>query len=462
MVDRKSLVTLNRTASWILTLISAVMLATGYIITRLPVDRGIYSNIHTNLCYLFTVVFIVHFYISVFVIRYPWRRTLENVLRGKAGKWTWIKLTQRISAWVIIFGAGVLIITGLGWYGILWRTIPFTNHRIHDLLAGVSIIIHVATGAKSAFTRMQIGGQSVNLLLVLLAVILVLAVLYADSYVLRGKGNNKPIVIEGEVPNGTLSVLEGSIRIGDESFTFNSEEVNTSRPDVFNPGYFSIFDVLLHLSERDEIELVHHFDDSMNTHVIDSMQGNQYWWYYAYYSGGWTEQNVFRPDLYPWKDGMNVEFYNVNKAILDERKKIWREEVNRTHENEGKIIIPMVKLKGKSFNLEFEDVEVKANNLRSDMFRNGTITAIDVIQTLGEVKLIDYELKWYEEIGTARIVKNYWVESINGDTHSGRCGFVYEAGDTRFTGFSGNHIHLPSDIRVINSPEYIHYFWICI
>ena len=209
MVDRKSLVTLNRTASWILTLISAVMLATGYIITRLPVDRGIYSNIHTNLCYLFTVVFIVHFYISVFVIRYPWRRTLENVLRGKAGKWTWIKLTQRISAWVIIFSAGVLIITGLGWYGILWRTIPFTNHRIHDLLAGVSIIIHVATGAKSAFTRMQIGGQSVNLLLVLLAVILVLAVLYADSYVLRGKGNNKPTIITGEVPNGTLSVLGG-------------------------------------------------------------------------------------------------------------------------------------------------------------------------------------------------------------------------------------------------------------
>jgi len=462
VVDRKSLVTLNRTASWILTGISAVMLATGYIITRLPVDRGFYSYIHTNLCYLFTVVFILHFYISVFVIRYPWRRTLQNVFRGKAGKWTWIKLTQRVSAWAIIFGAGVLIVTGLGWYGLLWRTIPFTNHRIHDLLAGVSIVIHVATGAKSALNRRQIGGQAVNLLLVLLAVGLVLVVLYADSYVLRGKGNNKPTVITGEAPNGTLSVLEGGIRIGDESFTFNPEEVNTSRPDVFNPGFFSIFDVLLHLSERDEIELVHHFDVSMNTHVIDSMQGNQYWWYYAYYSGGWTEQNAFRPDLYPWKDGMNVEFYNVNKAIIDEREMIWSEEINRTRENGGKIIIPLVKIEGKSFYLEFEDVEVKAKNLRSDMFRNGTITAIDVIQTLGEEILIDYELKWYEEIGTARIVKNYWVEGINGDTHSGRCGFVYEAGGTRFEGFSGNHIHLPSDIRVINSPEYLRYFWICI
>jgi hypothetical protein len=96
------------------------------------------------------------------------------------------------------------------------------------------------------------------------------------------------------------------------------------------------------------------------------------------------------------------------------------------------------------------------------MLRNGTITAIDVIQTLGEEQLIDYELKWYEEIGTASIVKNYWAEGINGDTHSGRCGFVYKAGDSRFTWFSGNHIHIPSDIRVINSPEYIHYFGICI
>ena len=137
-------------------------------------------------------------------------------------------------------------------------------------------------------------------------------------------------------------------------------------------------------------------------------------------------------------------------------------EVNRTRENEGKIIIPLVKLEGKSFNLKFEDVEVTAHNLRLDVFMKDTITAIDVIQTLGDKGLIDYELMWYEEIGTARIVKNYWVESINEDANFGRCGFVYEVGDTRLEGFNGNHIHLPSDIRVINSPEYVYYFWICI
>ena len=80
--------------------------------TRLPVDRNQYTLIHTNLCYLFTVIFLVHFYISVFIIRYPWRRTLSNVVKGRTSSWTWVKLTQRTSAWLLLIGGGVLIITG--------------------------------------------------------------------------------------------------------------------------------------------------------------------------------------------------------------------------------------------------------------------------------------------------------------------------------------------------------------
>ena len=181
MFTTKSLIRVNRGASWILALISGVLLATGYIVTRLDVNRSLIIYIHTNLCYLFTAIFIIHFYISVFVIRYPWKKTLENLLRGKIGKWTLIKLTQQISAWAIVLGAGVLIITGLGWYGLFWWIIPFSKHRLFDVLAGVSIIIHVSTGAKSALTRMQIGGQTVNIFIILLSMILIVVVFYADS-----------------------------------------------------------------------------------------------------------------------------------------------------------------------------------------------------------------------------------------------------------------------------------------
>ena len=63
---------------------------------------------------------------------------------------------------------------------------------------------------------------------------------------------------------------------------------------------------------------------------------------------------------------------------------------------------------------------------------------------------------------TAEIVRSYWVSRINADQMHDRCGFVYEAGDLDYLFFRGNHIHIPSDFRPINSPQYVEYFWICI
>lgn len=181
MDTKKSLIRVNRAASWILALVSGVMLATGYIVTRFEVNKSLIIYIHTNLCYVFTAIFIIHFYISVFIIRYPWKNTLKNLLRGKIGKWTLIKLTQQISAWAIVIGAGVMIITGLGWYGLFWWIIPFSRHRLFDVLAGVSIIIHVSTGSKCALNRMQIGGKTANIIIILFSIILIVIVFCVDS-----------------------------------------------------------------------------------------------------------------------------------------------------------------------------------------------------------------------------------------------------------------------------------------
>lgn len=62
----------------------------------------------------------------------------------------------------------------------------------------------------------------------------------------------------------------------------------------------------------------------------------------------------------------------------------------------------------------------------------------------------------------ARLVKNYWVESINGDSASGRCGFVHEEGSVSNMNRDGNHIHLPSGIKALTSPEYAWWFYICV
>ena len=256
---------------------------------------------------------------------------------------------------------------------------------------------------------------------------------------------------------------EGEIMIeGVGNFAFDPEAVETTRDDLFREGYFSLFDILVHLADKGDIDLSYHFDEAMNTHVIDSIDGEANWWYMAYYSGGWPENNVFRMDHFPYKDKMYIRIESYDPKMLDSMYEVFREEVERREQNDGKVIIPKVIISGPNTDLEFENVEVEAHDLRDDALQPGVITAIDAILTLGDQGELNYKLQWYDSIGSADVVRSYWVEGIDSDVAGGRCGFVYEAGSHAYEGFRGNHIHLPSDMRVLNSPEYLEYFWICI
>ncbi len=268
--------------------------------------------------------------------------------------------------------------------------------------------------------------------------------------------------VVGEISD-TAAQLTGVIEIeGLGKFDFNPGEVITVRNDIFREGYFSLFDVLVHLERSGEIEIEYYFDEDMNTFVITDFEGHGNWWYDAYYDGGWREKSVFRMDHYPYKDKMTLNIVQASEEYLDSIYDTYRQEIGRLNENGGIIIVPEVLIEGKDKKMKFENVEIKAHNTRSDMFQPGVVTAIDTILSLGEEGLISYDLQWYESIGSAGVVKSYWVERINEDKSAGRCGFVYEAGDERFLFFSGNHNHIPSDVRVINSPQYVKYFWICI
>jgi hypothetical protein len=249
------------------------------------------------------------------------------------------------------------------------------------------------------------------------------------------------------------------VTIDGETFFFDPTKIESIRPDLFNNS-FSIFDVLVYLDQQKQIVLEYHFDETMNTNIIDLINGESNWWYYTYYSGGWRENNVFRPDHYPWKEGTTLNFYRTSSSALETIYNVWRTEIIRLNNNSGKIVIPLVIIRGTSFTKEFENVEVTPHNLRTDIFREDLITAIDVILSLGDQGKISYQLQWYNSIGSANIVRSYWVEGIDTEIASGRAGWVYEAGSNIYRGFQGNHIHLPSDTRILNFPEYVEFFWI--
>jgi hypothetical protein len=263
----------------------------------------------------------------------------------------------------------------------------------------------------------------------------------------------------GRRPSGT-----GMVEIADiGQFEFDGGQVQTVRPEILRPGHFSLFDTLVHLSERGDIELNYHFDEGINTHVIESINGQSEWWYTAHYSAGWSERNVFRMDMYPYKDRTRFRVSRESGKRLADIHRTFQEEVAVLERRAGEVIIPEVSIRSPRGSWTFEDVVVTAHDVRSDVLQPGTVTALDTLLSLRDQgQLSPVKLTWYSRIGRADPVDSYWVEQVNEAEASGGCGFVYETGPREFSGFTGTHIHIPADTRVIVSPEYALWFWICL
>jgi len=193
----------------------------------------------------------------------------------------------------------------------------------------------------------------------------------------------------------------------------------------------------------------------MDTYVIDSINGNtDNWWYHIYYSGGHLEKNVVRMDHYPWKHGAQIILYHETESYINIAFSLFTEEVSRYTFNNNSIIIPIVNIAGHSFNVIFYNLTVIPYSLRSETFKNGVITAMDVIMTLGDLGFITYELKYVGRMGSSSYVHSYFVDKINSDEATGRCGFVYDV--------SKSFIFLSADERILTSPESVNFYWGCL
>jgi len=309
-------------------------------------------------------------------------------------------------------------------------------------------------------------GRALTLSLVLAAWgLLAPAVLGAPDYVLPNEEGawSVPAGVTPGVAGGEVTIsVEGAGR-----HTLDLDEVGTLRTDVFRDGQSSVFDVLVALADRGTVDLTYRYDEGTETYVIDALNESSDWWYEAFYDGGWPESNVTRMDLYPVKDGTTIRFAKVRPAYLESIRETFLEEVARRIVADGAVIVPEVTIRAPGWRVQFEDVVVTAHDLRSDVLQPGTITALDILLSLGEQALLErVGLTWYESIGSADPVGDFFVEQIDvaegSAVASGTCGFVYEVGPHEFEGFRGSHIHIPTDVRVLVSPEYAEWFWICL
>jgi len=68
-----------------------------------------------------------------------------------------------------------------------------------------------------------------------------------------------------EQPSETNESINASNRarilVEETEYFFDKSKVNTTRPDLFKDGQFSVFDVLVYLYHQNEIDLAYHFDE---------------------------------------------------------------------------------------------------------------------------------------------------------------------------------------------------------
>jgi len=247
-------------------------------------------------------------------------------------------------------------------------------------------------------------------------------------------------------------------------FTFIPQEIETTRPDLFHEGHFSVFDIVAHLGAKGWFPLHYHYDRRLDTQVIDDLDGRINWWYRACCPGGWPETNVFRMDMVPYRDGMVITLQTQPEEYMGRIYNSFAEELLRKSINLGRIVIPEIRI-GTTVHT---NVPVSAHDFRDDVLQPGTVTALDVLLSLADQgKINRLKLTWYSDTGGVTPADSFRVEQIDdGDGFYDAAataetgGWVYETGALEFSGFKGSHIHIPADVRIIVSPEYMTWYWL--
>ncbi|MHA1198807.1 MAG: hypothetical protein ACTSQF_05570 [Candidatus Heimdallarchaeaceae archaeon] len=446
-------VRIHRIISWMLVGFFFATVFTGYSQTQnWFVDQFLLSKLHRIFEWLFIALLVYHLIYTIIRVKIKTRKLISKIQQKKGTYVNSLRLIQKFSSWLIVGSIFFIILSGLNgyvWFADTFGTIiPFSWHRQLDLVMNISILIHIAIGLKFFLMRRKVRKKIIDI-----AIFSATAVLIAGAIYLQIPKNQPPLVTpEGDVP----------IEVNGITYKFNPANIISTRPELFQEGSFSLFDILAHLESTNFLNMEYHFDSLKNTHIIDSIDGESGYWYQAYYSGGWWETNVYRMDHYPWKEQTTFRVFQEDASFLHSVYAIFEDEVSTRISNGGNLIIPTVNIHSNTFSETFSDVLVTAHNLRNDTFQLGVTTAIDVIMSLGDQGLITYELEWYDSIYDAEVVRSYWVDGINNDTASGTCGYVYESGYWTYQRFAGNHIHIPQDFRILNSPLYYETFWICL
>lgn len=220
----------------------------------------------------------------------------------------------------------------------------------------------------------------------------------------------------------------------------------TASPETFKPGSYSVFDLLRYLvGTRDDMRweggvesIIKPEDSTAKTyeyHIswdsngdgkFDSSDGeyfNSNLWHFSmvqsvgqnkHYAGKRGNTTYIRMDQFWLREDQRVRFTVFSEEMINRMRWTWKREVQRLADNDGKFIIPLVQ--HRDLDVSFtnpptetiaENLEVKAHNLRSDIFQDGVVTQMDVWLTIADNTGADFRLTWWPILSSGAKVNSF-------------------------------------------------------
>ena len=268
--------------------------------------------------------------------------------------------------------------------------------------------------------------------------------------------------------------------------------IKTTRPDVFAPGSFSMFDVILAVAKKNGIRLSHRFDLKAMTYFINSIEGKSgsYWYRFSYDAGSGNAQELNnrranRWDETLWRPGVWIKV--VQGDAIEEIKAEYWEEIAR--ERALGHVIPNVRISINPSNYhgnppgsgritvsrDFTNVKVGPHDWRGTgtatpypkPFRPGVVTSMDILLSLQDQGALDLVTGMFYTFFSGHYINSYYVVSMGfpgvGTAHaSGRQGFTYtteNGAPNRLPNNAAATLHITSDIHVIHAPDFSQWQW---
>jgi hypothetical protein len=277
-------------------------------------------------------------------------------------------------------------------------------------------------------------------------------------------------------------------------FEFDPAEyaIRTTRPDVFTPGYFSVFDVILAVAKKNGISISYRFDLKCLTYFITRIDGRSgdYWYRFSYDAGAGNAQELNnrranRWDEVLWRPGVWIKV--VQGEAVEEIKAEYREEIQR--ELTQGHLVPNVRIAINPSNFrgnppgsgrvtvsrEFTNVKVEPHDWRGTgfpspypkPFRPGVVTSLDILLSLQDRGDLDLLTGAFYTFFAGHSIQSYYVVAMGfpglGTAHaSGRQGFIYtteNGSPNRLPNNADAKLHITSDIHVIHAPDFSQWRW---